>query len=73
MEDRFFTLTSSVGNFVFKSGIPLSKAKLIRDTLMGAISNPQDGVRIKSEQQCMEHTKKHFRDNAGFLVGVNLT
>jgi hypothetical protein len=43
MKGLRMTLTSKVGKFIFADHCELSKAKLIRDTVMGQILNPPEG------------------------------
>lgn len=54
------TLTSKVGKFIFDDEMPISKAKLIRDTVMGQILNPQDGRKIKTDDQAFNFARDSF-------------
>lgn len=67
------TFTTKLGRFVFDERIPLSIAKLIRDTLVGQRLNPQaDNTRLRSEQDYLDYARDKF--GLGFMLrGVVLT
>lgn len=62
------TLTCKIGRFIFDSGLPLSKMKLIRDTVMAQLLN--EGRRRFSEHDCLELARQHFKDDSAYLAGV---
>lgn len=41
MDDRYFTLTSAVGKFIFPRSTIMSHAKLVRDTIVGTVLGPE--------------------------------
>lgn len=51
-------MTCRIGRLVFAEGTELSHARLVRDTLLGQVLNPQPGTaRIHSEQNCYDFIK----------------
>lgn len=46
---REITMTCKVGAFIFDKGIILSRAKLIRDAVMGQILNPKSRVELRTD------------------------
>lgn len=67
------TLTCKIGKFVFEENTPLSKAKLIRDTVMGHYLKP-DPMRkpIRSEEDCMEFALQLFKTDGSRLITIVL-
>ena len=50
---REYTLTSAIGNFSFTRDIPMSLAKLVRDTVMAEYLNSKRGRgRMKTARDC---------------------
>lgn len=62
-----FKLTSSIGDFVFVSGTRTSHAKLIRDTVMGEVNNPESRVKLTNGTQAREYFKNKFPQTLGLV------
>lgn len=60
---REVTLTSRVGRFTFDKKIPISKAKLIRDSIVGQVFNRNMGTpKIENEQDAYDYVHHLGRD-----------
>lgn len=66
------TFTSAIGRFIFSDRITLSKAKLIRDTVMGQFLIPTNGERLTNSYKCREFAQKNFGDDGMQLLKVEL-
>lgn len=68
------TLTSKMGNFTFDKRVRLSKAKLIRDSIVGQFFNPRPSEpRIKNEHDAHEYAINHLgRDFEGIPFSLSI-
>lgn len=68
------TLTCKIGKFEFSDDCVLSKAKLIRDTVMGQMLNPPEGSqRLKrDEAQIFQFVAQAFKREAHQLTAIIL-
>lgn len=65
-EPASITFTTKMGNFTFHKNVQLSKAKLIRDSVMGQFFSPKtDGPRIKNEADAHNYVRSVSRDLEG--------
>lgn len=66
-EQDGITLTCKMGTFTFNNGVLMSKARRIRDEVVGQFFAPKEGLpRIKSVNDAEEFVRnqKHLRDVA---------
>lgn len=54
------TLTCKLGRFTLSKKVPLSHAKLLRDSVMGQFFNPQGGHRIVDEASAQDYAYEHL-------------
>lgn len=54
------TMTTKIGNFTFRKDVPLSHAKLLRDSVLGQFLNPQGGGRITCEAEAQDFAYEHL-------------
>jgi hypothetical protein len=55
------TFRSKMGTFIFDKGVPLVKAKLIRDSITGQFFNPRSNEpRIRTEKDAEEYARHHL-------------
>ena len=65
--------TCAIGKLVFDDNTQLSKAKLIRDTLMAQKLNPKDNVKkLRTDQDCMNFVMDTFKHEFLCLQSVTL-
>ena len=69
------TLTCKIGKLEFLDACPLSKAKLIRDTVMGQMLNPPAGSqRLKRDEgQVFQFVASAFKQDSPHLLAIVLT
>lgn len=65
-------LTCKIGKIEFDDGMPLSKAKLVRDTLMGQVLNPTDGIKIKNPRGALDFCRQSFPEDSAMILEVGL-
>lgn len=69
MENNTITMTTKVGRFLFFSSDVLSHCKIVRDSVMGHILNPQNGLpRIKSSAEASAFVKQHVEGPASSVL-----
>lgn len=75
METDEVTLVCKLGRFTFKKDVRISKAKRIRDEVMGQFFNPRPGSRrLRTEDDIEEYVRNehHLRDVAGIPFEVEI-
>lgn len=61
LDPKTITFTTRMGNFTFDKDILLSKAKLIRDSVVGQFFNPKPNEpRIRNEQDAHDYVRNHL-------------
>lgn len=54
-------LTSAVGRFAFADDTPVSHAKMIRDSVVGAVLSPPEGMKkIRTEEEAYGYIRDEF-------------
>lgn len=65
-------LTCKIGKIEFDDEIELSKAKLIRDTVMGQVLNPTDGRKVRTPRQALDFARESFPEQSSQILEVGL-
>lgn len=67
METGDLTFTCKLGTFVFEEGVVLSRAKMIRDTVMGQFFSPRRGEPMLVDE---EDVHAYISEQAPVLSGI---
>lgn len=70
------TFTSKLGRFTFDANVPLSLAKLLRDSVTGQFFNPRTNEpRLHTEEDCQDYARNHLSKTLGevpFDLEINI-